>query len=658
MDDKAQLAAGLPALSPVRTSAFPRSTPAATALIATLVTIAYGPTMNAPFIFDDLPGIVRNASIRQLWPIGEVLFPTQESGTGVVGRPVVNLSLALNYAAGGLDVFGYHLFNLLTHIGTAVLLYAGLCRTLLRMPAAERASVPAAESALIVALLWALHPLQTESVTCVIQRTELLVGFFYILTLYAFSRSAGSSRPRGWRAVAITAGVLGMASKEVMVTAPLLVLLYDRTFIAGTFRRAWQERRNFYLTLAATWIPLAGLVLLSSGRGGTAGFGTGVSPWEYLLTQCRAIVGYLQLAAWPHPLVLDYGEELVRSLRAVGSQAILLLTLGGATGFALRYRPVLGFVGAWFFVVLAPSSSVVPLASQTISEHRMYLPLAALVAMAVGALRQHAGRRVFRTIGAVIVTALMVLTLERNRDYSSAVRIWQDTVAKMPENPRARYNLGNALAAAGRGAEALVHYDHARRLSPRDPAVLYNLASTLVELGRDAEAVPHFESALRIDSNAADVRVALAGAWARLGRPHEAVAHYEAAERRVVLNEKEELQFGRALAKVGRRDDAETRLRNALQLNPARVETHLLLGLVLSESNRRDEALLHLREAVRLAPTEPSAHATLGDVLAEAGRMREAATHYEAALQLDPADAETRANLERVRAATGSPLRR
>eukprot|EP01035_Chromulina_nebulosa_P064498 gene64498-88221_t len=128
-----------------------------------------------------------------------------------------------------------------------------------------------------------------------------------LLTLYTFVRSLTAPRPVRWQALSCLACLLGIASKEVMVAAPLLVFAYDRTFVAGTIAAAWRARRGYYLALASTWLLLVVLVLGNTRRGGTAGFGSGVDVLDYALTQLHALTHYLRLALWPHPLVFDYG---------------------------------------------------------------------------------------------------------------------------------------------------------------------------------------------------------------------------------------------------------------------------------------------------------------------------------------------------------------
>ena len=244
--------------------------------------------------------------------------------------------------------------------------------------------------AAIIALIWAVHPLQTESVTYTVQRAESLMGLFYLLMLYGLARGAAAPPAavlRGifWYGVSALACLMGMATKEVMASAPLMALLYDRTFLAGSFREAVRRRWGYYLALVATW-PVFEEVLVSSwGRGS---FGAGVSPWRYLGTQCGAVAHYLWLCLWPTPLVLDYGRPLAHGAAEIVPYAVLVAALVLATVVALWRWPKLGFLGAFFFVILAPSSSVVPQIRQTIAEHRMYLPLAAVATLVVVAAQQ------------------------------------------------------------------------------------------------------------------------------------------------------------------------------------------------------------------------------------------------------------------------------
>ena len=487
---------------------------------------------SVPFLFDDVLWIAENPHIRQLWPLWPVLMSSPQSQVAL--RPVVNLTLALNYAAGGLHVFGYHLVNLAIHLLAALTLY-GLVRRTLALPSAARGgSGRRAEGvALAVALLWVVHPLTTESVTYLIQRAESLMGLCYLVTLYSVIR--------GWPKRAILACALGMATKPVMVTAPLLVVLYDRCFLAGSVRAAWRQRRSLYLGLAATWGLLGVLLTLTvTHHDPTVGLALRhITPVQYLLTQPGVILHYLRLACWPHPLILDYHWPVATDPAAMLLPLLVTGALVIATLWALRRHPPLGFLGAWVFGILAPSSSIIPIADIAV-EHRMYLPLAGLLVLAVLALERLLYRAVAApalrarlAIGllAAAAVALGATTLRRNAVYRDPVALWQATTAARPDNPRAHNNLGLALAQRGQLAEATARFAHAASLDPDYAQAHNNLGIALAKQGRLEEAVAHYRRALALEPGYAKAHNNLAVSLARQGKLDEAIAHYAEALR-------------------------------------------------------------------------------------------------------------------------------
>jgi tetratricopeptide (TPR) repeat protein len=458
--------------------------------LALLTVLAYANNFSGLYLFDDASAITENPTIRQF---STALFPGT-SGTPVSGRPLVNLTFAVDYAVAGNDVGIYHVTNLLIHVLAALALF-GLLRRTLALPAiAPCFRAAATEIAGTVALLWAVHPLQTESVSYLSQRAEALMGLFYLLTLDGLVRAISTGNRR-WLAASVAACLAGMASKEVMISAPLLALLFDRTFVAGSFAAALRQRAAYYAALASTWLLLAAEMIHVGNRGNAVGPGLKVDSWHYALTQCHAIVLYLGLALWPHPLTLDYGTTTVGSLRAVLPQAALLAALGLATLYYIRQRSALGFIGAWFFAILAPSSSVVPLAKQTIAEHRMYLPLAAVVLLVVLGL-QAAGLRARRI--ALLAAPLLALTLLRNADYVNGITIWEQSVARYPDNPRAHINLGAAYVNAGQLQRGADEFEAALRLDPSLPEAHNNLGVAEKLLGQPALAAVEFRAALRL----------------------------------------------------------------------------------------------------------------------------------------------------------------
>ena len=302
---------------PAATPASRRAVALACGVLVLAVFAAYANSLTGPFVYDDKDSIVENLTLRHLWPLSDLLAPLS-GGLTVSGRPVLNLSLALNFAAGGLDVRGYHVTNVLIHALTCLTLFGLVRRTLVQPSLRARFGEAAVPLAFTAAALWALHPLQTEGVTYIVQRAESLMGLFYLLTLYGFVRSVDAPAPRRWQALSVAACLLGMATKENMVSAPVLALLLDRAFVAGSFAEAWRRRRGFYAGLAATWILLIALLASTGGnRGGSVGIGVDISWGDYVLTQFPALLHYVRLAFWPVPLVFEYGTFWIGRLADV-----------------------------------------------------------------------------------------------------------------------------------------------------------------------------------------------------------------------------------------------------------------------------------------------------------------------------------------------------
>ena len=618
------------------------------------VVVAYHNTFSAPFIFDDLPAITGNSAIRDWQALRIFAEAPSQRGTSIEGRPLVSLSLALNHAISDDEVWSYHAFNLLVHLGAVLVLFGVVRRTLLRPGLGEKFNRDATAVAFAVALLWAVHPLLTESVTCVIQRTESLMGFFFLLTLYGFIRSLENESAVGWRVLCVGAAVLGAATKEVMAMAPLIVLLYDRTFVAGTFREAWRQRGRLHLALASTWVLTAALIWRSANRSGTVGFGHGVAWWECVLTQCRGVVLYLKLALWPHPLVLDYGTGVVRDPLAVLPQGLLLAALLAMAAWAVWRRPVMGFLGAWFIVILAPSSSVVPIVTQTMAEHRMYLPLAAIVMLAVLAARAAAGRWWFGGC-LVLAAAFGVVTERRNEDYRSVESIWRDNLAKSPGSVRAYDPLAHVALEAGRYAEAVALGESAVKWHPADATAHFDLAFSLAKAGRLEEAAVHYREAARLEPAASNPHINLGAVLVRLGRPEEAIAEYETVVRLLPDSAENHFNLAQVYFYAGRVTEALPHYATAARLKPDVADLHFRLGNALVKSGRMPDAALAYREALRCVPDMFEAQVNLAGVLVALGHAAEAVPLYERALQLRPDAAAVRAELDRARALVPRP---
>jgi protein O-mannosyl-transferase len=531
---------------------------------------------------DDRGSAIDNRSILHL---STALWPDHGLGQTVEGRPILNLSLALNYAISGTQVWSYHALNLLIHILAGLTLFGIVRRTLERWERSRfrEKSVSRAEGriltnsatdgraarpyhlALAIALIWTVHPLQTESVTYVVQRAESLMGLFFLLTFYCFIRAneplaharshddarshkvervvpnalgssheaAGGGRERErvvWYALCVVSFLLGVGTKEVIATALPLLLLYDSVFVSGSLAKAWRAHRGLWISLSCCLIVLAALIASTGwNRNGSMGLGIGVSPLAHALTQPLALLTYLKLSFLPFPLVFDYGTFSIPHLWDFLPQTVVIAALLALTAVALKRAPALGFLGAWFFVILAPTS-VAPEATQVIVEHRMYLSLAAVLTLLVVMLHRLLGRSSFPVLLAVAVV-FGWLTSQRNETYRTEERIWSDTVAKRPNNERAHDNLGNVwINMPGRLNDAIAQFEEALRLRPDDAYAHYNLGTAWLKApGRLNDAIAQFEEALRLEPYYADAHYNLAVALLDLpGRRDEAIAHFEA----------------------------------------------------------------------------------------------------------------------------------
>ena len=617
--------------------------------------VVYLESFSGVLFFDDLSSIPENPHVRQLWPLSRAL--TAPPQTAVAGRPVVSLTLAINYAVGGLDVRGYHVFNLTVHLLSALLLFGIVRRTLQSPMFRDRFDRSAPWLAITVAAIWMIHPLQSESVTYVILRTELLMGLFYLLTLYCAIRGWTSRRRRIWFAAAVVACSLGMASKEVMVSAPLMVLLYDRAFVSGSFGASLRRRAGLYAGLAATWIILISL-MISGPRSDSVGFGLGISALDYLRTQAEVLVWYLRLCVWPDPLVVSYEWELAKTLSACMPQGLVIVVLLAVTAWALWRRPSLGFAGAWFFLILAPTSSIVPIITEVAGERRMYLPLASVVALfVIGGHRvlQTAFRRLAlrvplpQLISGGLVIALAALlgygTFQRNKDYRSVLSIWADAVAKRPKNYRAHSNLAGAFIEAGQLDSAVRHGERALNLKPDHVRARANLALALKRQGRIDKAIQHYKKALRVKAQDPKLHHNLAIALAARGDVDEAIEHYGAALRIRPESPLTHLNLAEALVAQGRLTEAVHHYSETLRLNSGMAVAHYNLGNVLFRQGKIDDAMEHYTQAVRIKPAFADARVNLGVALVHKGRTTEAVDQYRAALQIDPQHPQAREHL-------------
>ncbi|HVU90055.1 MAG TPA: tetratricopeptide repeat protein [Pirellulales bacterium] len=645
---------------------------AAPAVLVGAVVALYSWTLHAPFVFDDIPCIKNNPSITHLSPLwgnapGEgPLRPPKDFNTA--GRPLVNLSLALNVYFGGLNPFGFHVFNAAIHLLSALLLW-GIVRRTLRLPClADRFADVADALALAVALLWLVHPLQTEAVQYVSQRTELLMAFFYLATLYASLRyfTANVAFERiVWASLATVACAAGMTSKEVMVSAPIVVLLFEWTFLAGSFAQAWRRSWPLYVALAGSWSVLWALNA-SGPRSVSAGFHLGTPAYVWWFTQAKVLAMYLKLAVVPWPLVIHYEIPRLDTFVAAWPWLVPVGLLGLGTLWLLWRRSAVGFLAAVVFLVLSPTL-VVPIITEVAAERRMYLPLAALIAMLVcggyalaaraqGASSTAEGHErdwpLVPTVGGALVLVVVLfgsLSVRRLLVYQNELALWQDTFARQPNNPVARnnlattlINLGNDLGTEHKHEQALAYYRKASEVRPDDVLGHLGVANSLYCLNRLDEADDPLSRAAACHPNDGDrckIDVLLGMVRIAQRRPGEAI---EPLRRALAIDSSDPVTlylYGMALARQGDTAQGVEKLLESIQIRSDLPIAHYELGRALFSLGKPEQAVVHFRKAVELSPNEANYRQDFAAALSRVGNMADAENQLLKAIQLNPRSA-------------------
>ena len=529
-------------------------------LIAGAGAAVYSSTFEAPFVFDDPTNIINNPLIRSFdyfLSSGKVQkLPADFVGPGLrlafETRPVGFLTFALNYRLNGLDVWGYHLFNILIHIVNSVLVF-GLVMVTFKTPSIRGKDGLKGHHAQAVAFLtglfFAVHPVQTQAVTYISQRFASLAALFYLGSLlsYAGSRLSEGKKTKLLLYVASLSGaVLAIFTKEISFTLPVVLALYEFVFFEGTSRRRAALLLPFFSTMLVIPLKLVSGGLHDSMR--LLAASEGVSRWDYLFTEFRVIVTYIRLLFFPVGQNLDYDYPVYHSL----FQLPVLLSFLFLSGLFILSVHLLGrsnqksdkpglklvsFGVLWFFITLSVESSIIPI-GDLIFEHRLYLPsvgffLAGTVILLSLVFSASVQGRVkqfrYPAFLILLVPALVlgVAAYERNNVWGTRVGLWEDTARKSPLKPRPHRNLALSYYEAGRFMDAIREGRVAAALAPEDPVVHSNLGLSYEKAGMLHEAANEFRAALKIDPSNSFYHYNLGMAYKRLGRVEEARKEFE-----------------------------------------------------------------------------------------------------------------------------------
>jgi tetratricopeptide (TPR) repeat protein len=433
----------------------------ALAIIIVAGSVFYSNSFNASFQFDDANVIVLNEKISDMRNYADRNF-----WSNINIRPLSYSSFAMNYAMHGESVWGYHLVNLLIHLINGFLVFI-LARFMISLAGAKRFSDQSANLvALFIALLFLLHPLQTMGVTYIVQRMTSMAAMFYLLAvlLYgkgrlAYIENKSKRKPYLLLAASVVSGVLGVLSKQTAITFPLAFLFFELYFIRSKEGTYFKK----YLLSGFSAIILAFLVVTALGYlpRETESIGRG----DYLVTQFKVFLNYLQLLFVPVGQNVDHGISVSRSLMGYKEIIGMLIFIGllVIAYFSFSKHKLISFGIIWFFLTISIESSLFPI-RDVMMEHRLYLPMFGFSLALLTSIYLLCGvkRMKYCSYGlSVLIIVLGILTYQRNRVWESDYTLWKDSIQRNPENPRAMVNYGFALVKKDLYNEAIRYYTRA-----------------------------------------------------------------------------------------------------------------------------------------------------------------------------------------------------
>lgn len=525
----------------------------------------FAPALNGGFLFDDLMLPFAKPDAARMPPafwIGGV-------------RPALAATYWANFLIGGIHPLGYHLVNVVLHGTTALFVFFIYDKIL----AISR--VPISDSitdrrwlALFGAALFLVHPLQTESVDYVAGRSELVSGFFYFASLLVFLRNFEKGTGLGLALrICLLAG-LAVLGKESAISLPAIVILADFYFADEPIGKRVMRRFSLYALFLIGGLAAAGLILARLVGDTSAGFAAGISPFEYALTQCRAILTYLRLFVIP---VGQNGDWMVPFYHSITdgdavAYALALLALLMLVVWLYRRERLVSFGLAAFLLMLAPTSSIVPI-KDALAERRMYLPIAGLILALLGAASKIRLAPALRWAAALaVLLTCAAMSSHRSHVWASDLSFWSDSVRGNPDNARAHLGLGVAMTLRGDCAAGVREYSIARRKVPpgqaeMDMELSGDLAVAYQCNKEPAKALPLYRSIAAIKPTAT-VYNHIGYTEAILG---DSEAAMDAFERAVTLDPNDATAYayrGTARMALDNPGAAQADFRRALELDP------------------------------------------------------------------------------------------
>ncbi len=623
-------------------------------LISFLGSIVYSNSFFCPFQFDDFPTIVNNPSITNIYNLQNIWAYTP-------CRFITFLSLALNYHFHQLNVFGYHLFNLAVHLMSSILVWQ-FTRLTLSTPVmrGNKMNQHANPIALLAALVFVSHPVQTEAVTYIWQRATSMGALFYLasLVLYVKSRlleekGKNPSIEKFYYTCSLMIAVLAMFTKENTVTLPLMILLYEFSFLESGKGLNWKRLLPFLLTMFI--IPLTMLFPRSDGFQGIHSLvegPKGISPIHYFLTQLRVMITYIRLLFLPINQNLDYDYHISKSIfewPTLFSFWFLVFVLLGARHLFSRYRMV-SFSIFWFFLTLVPESSFLPL-NDVIFEHRLYLPMVGygiFLASSAYYLHQNSAIKTIVILLMAVITFNSILTYQRNKVWRDGYTLWNDTAQKSPHKVRPYNNRGLAYYRQGKFAQALLDFNKAIYINP-DFAEGYNNRSVLYALkGNFIQALSDSNKAIKLDPHYADAYYNRGNTYNNHHDFNRAMSDYSKAIE--ISPDFAGAYYNRASVYESQGDfvQAISDYSKAIEINPAFAMAYYNRGIIYVKQENLTKAISDYTKAVDINPNYAGAYNNRGFIYGLQGDLVRAMSDFNKVIEIEPDNAEAynnRANI-------------
>jgi Flp pilus assembly protein TadD len=581
-------------------------------LLPLLILITYSHSLHSPFVFDDIEHVASNPAIQ----ISDLTFKNLKQAaveSPLSARPITYITFAINYFFHEHEVYGYRLFNMAIHMLNGLLLFFFLVNTF-KLPVLQGKIKQPFWVAYLATLIWVVHPLQTQSVTYIMQRMNSLATLFYMLAFLCYLKARLSSNKIRWLCAiaSFISGLLALGSKEIAVTLPFFILLYEWMFFQD-MDYAWLKRNTIVLVGAGFFL----LVMMFVYVGGnpwqmiSAGYsGRDFTMWERLMTEPRVVLHYIELFVFPLPTRLTLLPEFSVSTTLIDPVTTLPAMIGVmfiiSTAMALaKDLRLISFCILWFMGNLVIESSVVPL--EIIFLHRTYLPSMMASLLVTYLVLQHVRSERFAKV--LLFSGLLILTFwtyDRNETWCDKVYFWRDCLQKNATDYRVYNNLGKALEEKGEIEVAIGMYEKAISTNPEHLRAYNNLGVALMSSGKIDEASEVLNDALGKKADNPETHYNLGLAHTSRNELQKAEEHYLKAHEYFP-------------------EDSDP-------------DVHNNLGITLARQGKLEEAVVHFREAVRIHPDDPFSHNNLGITLARLGENREAIIHFQHALRINPND--------------------